>query len=174
MAEEQWTYDDVFPEKDAEPQPAPEQESETDLEARLARLEERERKLAQKEKLEDEARRVDEEIKRFYATASEQEKELAQIFLEGAEHLTQVERAVKLIKTKAGVKAEEEQAETAEAFQPPMPAGPALQKTRLEVLRERALKGDRDAKFELFMSSESRQGNPDEAKDIKELFGIGV
>jgi len=162
MSEEQWTYEDVFPEQ--EPEVEEKQAPVSEVEARLARLEERERKIAQKEKLEEEARRVDEAIKKFYAVASDDEKELAAIFLEGSESLSQVERAIKLIKTKAGVKkgsepseqadgeaeqaAEQPEEEQSEAFKPPISGEPVRAVTLA------------DRKYSELVDKVSSQGDP--------------
>jgi len=171
MAEmEDFEFGDGFADDDATDQVTQQEED------RLKRLEENQRKLAKKLHADEERERVESEIQKFYGGASELEKELAEVFLEGAETPTQVERAIAKIKAKAGAKAQaeadEEDAATSAAFTPPIAGTPPKQKTKFEVMRERALAGDKKAQFETFMALESKQGLPEEEKSLGELLGF--
>jgi len=168
--EQEWTYDQIFGEDAPEADAAAAEAQESDLEARLAKIEERDRKLGDKLKADESAQRVESMVKGFYANASDTEKELAAIFLEGSETPTQVERAIKLIKTKAGVAQEESEEQAEKAFAPPVEGTPPRQKSKFELTKERALQGDRKAQFETFMATEVTQGTPDEDKEIADML----
>ena len=123
-----------FDEDEADP------EAGVDVAAEMAKLRENQRKLAAKIAADDEAKKIEAMKDDFYKEVGEDEsgQMLAHIFLDGTETVAQVERAIKLIKTKAGMvgkaapaPAGESDDDGGDAFAPPVTGGqtpPAMTK----------------------------------------------
>jgi hypothetical protein len=128
--------------------------------AKQAKIEENQKKMLLKQHAKDEAEHVENSVKGFYADATDEEKEMAAIYLEGAETPSQVERAIALIHKKSGRVPGSTPADAA-AVAPPSADGtaPAV-KDQFTTIRDRALspRADRDAKFELWMATQDTPG----------------
>lgn len=164
---EQTDYDD-FDLSDLEPYEAEAEEQEARVDETIASLAKNQKKLAAKLAAREQQEQRDKLVGDFYAKASPEARELADVLIAGVSEPEKVKRLLELAEAKAAnltaAKTEEaaEEENVEKAFSPPVPTSPPEVRDEGKETAERTRKGDPQAAWWEFLAAPAKSG-PDMA-----------